>query len=365
MSLTFPAVKTPQPNTTHLRFGHKSPADEVQPPVTAQPAVPVTPALVTPEIVAPEVKVDSLDAAAALKADSPVNSEVFEAKAPSGRKLSLRKWWAKGTEASDLPKKGPAILIVPGYGGRTGWGAPLAAKVLERHPLMYGVNISALEADLTKRTPLPSGKDLVNEIKDTVDWIHQTHGDSVYIVSTSLGALASTHAVADHPENVAGLVLIAPAYRGHPSFISPMFYIKSFVRKGLEALRIMKPKEISLKNMEGPADPKGMPANIKPAKQEKFVLGTGLILSLLRLAYSGIYGKIRRIQVPTMVVVPGKDKMCSPDAMRKAFETLGSQDKRLAEYPTGRHNIVREAEMDSLSTEISDWLDQNATGTFR
>lgn len=286
-----------------------------------------------------------------------VNSDTFTVKTPSGKTLTLRRWWPLGTDPGNIPAKGPAVLIIPGYGGRTGWAAPLAEKILARHPLIYGLNLSCFDGDLTQRTPLKHTQDLLDEIKEGVEWVKKSHDGPVRLVSTSLGALAATHVVAKNPNLIDGLVLIAPAYRAAQNYLSPSFYLKTLVQKGMALLGLGKAKTISITSADL-VQPDNLPKQIKRVKQDKCVLNAGLILMLLKLAYMGVFAKVKQIKVPTLMVVPGKDRMCSPDAMRNGFNKLTSTDKEMVEFPDARHNLVMEAEMLPLADKISQWLDR-------
>lgn len=283
------------------------------------------------------------------------NSESFFVMSPSGRSLRMRRWWPVDTDPKDLPEKGAALLIVPGLGGKTEWGTPMVSEFIKNHPLVYGMDTQSFGSDPTKKGHLNHRSDLVNEIKETVDWIKEKHGKNVYIIGVSLGGLAVTHLVAEHPQNVAGVILISPAYRPARESFSPYFYLKSFVRMGLENLGLIKREPISMPYKDDTDMLAEAPAWLKEAKDQVSALTTRSLLQMFLMTWES-FGKAKKVKVPVLGVIPEKDTICSPDAMLKGFQSMPSKDKEILTYKGAHHNIIFEKQVLFLSQTVNEWL---------
>lgn len=283
-----------------------------------------------------------------------VQTDTLEITRPSGKKLSLRRWWPLDSDIESRPKSGPTVLVVPGYGGRTGWGAKLAEKLLPSHPLMYGVNIPYLDIDPAQREPLKRTRDLITHLQEAAQWANEQHGGPITFISTSLGALATTHLLGDPQQSfpTERAVFIAPAYRPAPHLLSTRFYTRLFWNKA-RSMMGLKPKNITVKNQDAPTASHPTP---KKKRTESYTLSPTMVLQMLSLAYGRTFQKIQAITTPTLIIIPEDDKTCSTQAMKDAFERLGSQQKGLLMVPKGRHNMVMDPEMDPASEQIRDWL---------
>jgi alpha-beta hydrolase superfamily lysophospholipase len=250
------------------------------------------------------------------------------------------------------------VLVVPGYGGRTGWAAPLAEKLLPSHPLVYGLNLKAMDADPAERMPFNGADDLMAEIREALAALRQAHRGPITLVSTSVGGLLSTLVASERPEGLSSLVLIAPAWRPSRDLVNPLIYLQSAGRWVLQRMGLRKGKHFTLPNVE----PVAAPAGTDPAKAKRenaMVVTPGMMLSFLKTAYfKRIFKQMGQITLPTLVVVPGQDKMCSPESMRTGFAALGSTQKQIVELPQARHNLIRDAEIGPLSDSIAQWLKQ-------
>jgi alpha-beta hydrolase superfamily lysophospholipase len=283
-----------------------------------------------------------------------VHTDTLKITRPSGKTLSLRRWWPLGSNIEERPKTGPTVLVVPGYGGRTGWGAKLAEKLLSSHPLMYGVNIPYLDIDPAQREPLKHTQDLMAYIQEAAQWAHEEHKGPIIFISTSLGALATTHLLGAPQQSFPTdrAVFIAPAYRPAPHLLSTRFYTRLIWNKA-RAMMGLKPQNITVKNQDAPT---ASHPTQKKKKTESYTLSPTMVLQMLSLAYGRTFQKVQAMTTPTLIVIPEDDKTCSTQAMQHAFELLGSQQKGLLVVPKGRHNMVMDPEMDPASEQIRDWL---------
>ena len=65
------------------------------------------------------------------------------------------------------------------------------------------------------------------------------------------------------------------------------------------------------------------------------------------------------IRLPILVMVGSDDPVASPAVARRYFETLGSSDKRLREWPSMRHEIFNEIGKEEVYAETSRWISEH------
>jgi alpha-beta hydrolase superfamily lysophospholipase len=65
------------------------------------------------------------------------------------------------------------------------------------------------------------------------------------------------------------------------------------------------------------------------------------------------------IRLPILVMVGDADPVASPAVTRRYFQTLGSSDKRLREWPSMRHEIFNEIGKEEVYAETSRWISEH------
>jgi alpha-beta hydrolase superfamily lysophospholipase len=73
-------------------------------------------------------------------------------------------------------------------------------------------------------------------------------------------------------------------------------------------------------------------------------------------AQSRILASGPAIRLPILVMVGGDDPVVSAPTTKRFFETLGSSDKRLREWPSMRHEIFNEIGKEEVYAETSRWI---------
>ncbi|MBY0402489.1 MAG: lysophospholipase, partial [Cyanobacteria bacterium] len=238
---------------------------------------------------------------------------------PSGRMLSLRQWWPANVQEADLPKVGNPVLIIPGLGGKTDWGTPMVSQMINGHPLVYGIDSLCFGPEPTKKGHLKDRKELIHEIKEAVELLKAKHGKKVFLIGVSLGGLASTSMVSEFPKDIAGLILIAPAFKPAKQSFKPIFYIQNFFRYGLEKLGLISPKPVSMpykddSNMVGDA-----PAWLKEAHNQVSALTATSLFQIFMMTRES-FRKAAKVDVPVLGIIPELDTVCSPQAMAQGLE---------------------------------------------
>lgn len=258
------------------------------------------------------------------------------------------------------PPTGRALWYVPGLGGSMKWALHFLEQLLPHFDVIYGTDLRGFglnlpEGDEPQHSARIVEKDLECFYQQVI--VPARHTD-LTLCGLSLGGVFTTLMAVATPERFKRLVLLAPAYRPHPR----CFSLSYTVRTTLAYLFLGKKARTTL--------PYGLPeitCNEAILNDPQYsglppmVLSPGFLLSTrdyCNLSFSAT----RRLSLPTMIVIPGRDIVCDPVAMRKAFENIPQTTLRhCREYPDFYHDVLFEAGHSEIAQEILLWIDSLAS----
>lgn len=186
----------------------------------------------------------------------------------------------------------------------------------------------------------------------------------------SLGALIQM-AVADRwqsqPDDqpIKGQFWIAPACKPSSSSFKPNQYLKSI--RGLIRERVAKRAD---KHNQPPAPQGVLPYGLSAltrhphvlvevfhqARVDEFRISYQYLLGIRQLSMQN-QSKLSRNPLATWVCVPGRDSVCSPDAMIESFNALPNHpNHRAVLLPSSYHDVLIEPEMPMIVEKIGCWL---------
>jgi len=180
------------------------------------------------------------------------------------------------------------------------------------------------------------------------------NGKPIFLFGHSLGGLITAASVAGESNNVAGVVLSAPALLieapAHLRAIAGMF---SVIAPGLRLLPETDASAISRIDEEVQAyktDPMISALSI-PAKVGATAIATA----------EKAWPLYPRWSTPVLLVHGEKDTLTDPNGSRRFYEVVGAKDKKLELYPEGRHELLNDLDRDATWNVISSWLSARIT----
>lgn len=256
----------------------------------------------------------------------------------------------------DRPVSGHPLLFIPGLGGSIKGALDFLELLLPMFSPIYGPDLrgfglNPLEAPLHAADTLL--KDLESFHQQVLRPDHQRNTtDTLTLCGISLGGLLATILAEHHPERYRELILLAPAYKPSPKTFTLTYTLRAILNflvfrenartklpYGLEALT---------RNPLILNDP-------QYAEHPPLILSPGFLLGVRALA-----GQAResatRLTLPTLMVIPGQDIVCDPQAMRETFQSIPSSVSPCCkEYPDFYHDVLFEAEHTEIAQEILSW----------
>ena len=272
---------------------------------------------------------------------------------------------------ADFDGTGPTMVLVHGLGGsHANWlavGSGLAAYARVVAPDLPGFGLTPLAG---RSADVRANVQLLDRLLDALA------GGPVVLVGNSMGGLIAMIEAAEHPEKVAGLVLVAPAQpRPRGSRVDPLvaltFAAYAFPGVGERFLRWraawLGPERLVEQTLRFCcADPAGVPAEVVAAHvemararermawaQPAFLAAARSILAVLWRS-GDVQALIRRIRAPTLLVQGTEDRLV-PLAASRALAEL-RPDWRLAVLDGVGHVPQLEAPERFLAT-VAGWLD--------
>ncbi len=173
----------------------------------------------------------------------------------------------------------------------------------------------------------------------------------VALVGHSMGGLIAIHHLLDYPGVASAAALSGPGLGVAvpvPKWKDALGRVMSKVWPSLAIPTGLGPELVS-------RDPAVVKAYAEDPKVTK--TATARWYSEFLDAQSRAFAEARRITLPLLHLIGGKDAIVSPDAQRRWFETVPSTNKRLIDYPGLFHEVMNEPEKDQVLSDLVGWLD--------
>jgi alpha-beta hydrolase superfamily lysophospholipase len=251
------------------------------------------------------------------------------------------------------PDTGKALLFLPGLGGSVKGALNFLELLLPEYSPIYspdlrGFGLNPIESPLPKADIVQ--KDLEAFYQHVIAPANHGH---LALSGISLGAVLAALMAQSHPERYTSLTLLAPAFKPHKSSFSPAYVFQNILGHLLLGPKARTGLPYGMEAVTG------NPAILNDPQYQgalQLVLTPGFLLSVRDLCNKAIKG-MASLKRPTLMVVPGQDIVCDPDAMRQAFQKIPhSTPKRLLDYPDFYHDVLFEAEHPRLAQETLGWL---------
>jgi carboxylesterase len=244
-------------------------------------------------------------------------------------------------KASPIESAGaaPGVLALHGFGG-----TPLEVELV--------VDV-ARELGLAARAPLlPGHGTQVSELARSrfVDWqsaaeaafdeFSAGHGPLI-VAGLSMGSLVAARLAARRPEKTIALVMLANA----------LWLTAPFPAWALSAVAALKIRDFSVPKLGADiADPAARRTHLtypaQPVHAAIEVLRAGAL----------VRADLSRVRCPALIAHGARDRVCPVSNAQRAFDLLGSADKRVVVLPRSRHIITRDLERALLRRELSSFF---------
>jgi alpha-beta hydrolase superfamily lysophospholipase len=244
-----------------------------------------------------------------------------------------------------------AIILVHGLGGYSGRFYEMGPMLANNRLNVYAIELKGHGESPSIRGHVSNFKIYTEELKLLVELAKKENpGKKVFIFGESMGGLITLDFSIHHQDLINGIILVSPGVKdklpvslpkraqilfsaiAHPlRYFSAEFDANMFTRDPEMAKRI----------------------NADPLEVRRFT--ANFFTSALK-AMTFVNMNPKKITLPVLMLLSGKDTMVSAEAAAAYFKKISSKDKDLKWYPEMYHALYVDKDREKVFKDIVDWV---------
>jgi len=245
------------------------------------------------------------------------------------------------------------LLLVHGLGAHSGRWRELAEYFLRERFSSYAIELEGFGVTEALQGHVDSFGVYYRDILSLAGIISKENpGKNIFLLGESLGGLISFIFYAGRPEGFSGLVCLAPSFSIRMQ-VSLWDYLRVFFSLFLNSRKQFPVHFISSMCTRDPQSQKVIDEDIREHR-----LVTAKFMFNYFKAERSSRSRVFQIKAPVLFLVPGEDKLVSPQASRNIFAKIPAADKQLIEYPEMYHALSVEMGREKVFNDILAWLEK-------
>ena len=255
----------------------------------------------------------------------------------------------------DWPASDPkgVLLLVHGLGAHSARWNFLADFFAKANLPSYAIELKGFGQ--TKERPrghIPTFETYYRDILDLTSFIKKEQpGKKVFILAESMGGLIAFVLACRYPEKFAGQILISPAFANGMKFPFTA-YLNLLLLPFMPAKTIPVPFTSEMCTRDASYQ-KVMNSN----PDEVRVASLKLLVNTI-LAQFEANSLAKKLIVPSLFLISGKDYLVDENAARKLFANLKLADKTKIEYPEMLHALSIDLDREKVFADILNWTEK-------
>ncbi|HID87507.1 MAG TPA: alpha/beta hydrolase [Anaerolineae bacterium] len=238
-------------------------------------------------------------------------------------------------------------------------------QVLGRHLTPQGMAVYALDMrghgfSGGRRGDLDDFGTFVADVDEVLWFLRQKHRRMpIFLLGESMGGSIAMRYAAEHPDGMAGIVLLAPAYRLALSSArspGPLAILRGLL---YPVYALCNPQARVIDLSGGRGEP-GQEEDILITRRMSLRLGLTLFRTMRTMR-----DLAPSVTIPTLILHGGQDRSIDPQGSRELYERLASRDKELILFPEAHHILLRDPETPRVLATIERWLGERELRRWR
>ena len=244
------------------------------------------------------------------------------------------------------------VLIAHGMGGHGGQFLGPATHWAQSDLAVYAHDFRGHGRSDGPRGYLQRWADYLHDLTQSFLQCRQTYPElPVILWGHSLGGLIALDAVIQAPTSFSGLILSAPAVgkTGVSPFLFALGQVLSWVWPrfsrdlGFDPRACSRDSEIVRQYLADPL---------------RHTRGTARLSTEFQKAQIRVLEELAEIQIPTLVMHGGGDRITNPKDSVRLYESLRMEDRQLIQYPHAYHELFLDINKDQVIRDMTRWIQQ-------
>lgn len=242
-------------------------------------------------------------------------------------------------------------MLVHGLGAHTGRWEFLSRFFLQNNISSYAIELKGFGETKDLKGHIDSFRIYFRDIRSLCNIItKENKAKKVFLVGESVGALISFLTAIEEPDLFDGLICISPAFANSLE-ATPFTYVKTLLPL------IYDPK----KQFNIPFDSKMCTRDVDyqkvmDADPREHRLATSKFIFKLMIAQARCNFLKNNVKIPVLFLLSGEDKLVDPEASKRIFKGLKTEDKTIIQYPDMYHALSIDLGREQVFGDILKWV---------
>jgi alpha-beta hydrolase superfamily lysophospholipase len=249
---------------------------------------------------------------------------------------------------------GHVVIVLHGIGYHSGPYKVIADALNPRGISIYGLDARGHGLSCGSRGFTGNAVEVAQDVATMVGFVQREQpGAKVFLLGDSMGGNYALHYAKDCAAQIAGLILLAPAFWLDPS---QLFDLESALLMPYFLLGHRKPviDLVGKRLDESSRDAKWIAARrADPLAYKK--ANFGYLLDIQRLVFGWRRTIAPRVQVPILMIKGGKDRVVSHGDCETFQKLAASTDKRFEVYPDLPHTTLWDPQTPEILRMVGEW----------
>jgi alpha-beta hydrolase superfamily lysophospholipase len=247
-----------------------------------------------------------------------------------------------------------AVLInLHGLGDHSGLYGALADRMVASGFAVHAFDLRGNGRSPGKRGHVDAWSDYREDLRRFVELVrHEELGRPLFLLGNSMGGLIVLEYALHYPEGLRGVIAAAPplgrltvppvllALGRVMSRIWPSFSLKT----GMDLAGLAQDPTVTAELLADPLFHR---------------LGSARLSTEVQAAITRVQARAAEFPLPLLVLHGSRDGMVPPEGSRTFVARVGHPDKRLIEYPEGRHVLFADTDRERVLADLEQWIERH------
>jgi alpha-beta hydrolase superfamily lysophospholipase len=245
------------------------------------------------------------------------------------------------------------LLNLHGLGDHSGLYGALSDGMIASGFAVHALDLRGNGRSPGKRGHVNAWSDYREDLRCFVELVRREEpGRPLFLLGNSLGGLIAIDYALHYPDGLRGVIAAAPPL-GQLSVPPVLLALGRIMSRIWPAFSLETGMDLS-----GLAQDPAVAAELL-ADPLFHRMGSARLSTEVRAAIARVQRRAAAFPLPLLVLHGSKDRMVPPDGSRAFVARVAHPDKRLIEYPEGRHVLFADSDREQVLADLEQWIEQH------